>query len=90
MKKLHSDIEREMEQFGFTAENRAFHAHITIGRIRSQKRVRPVIRKLDEQASHNFGTCEVRNISLIKSELNPAGARYETLVEIPLGRRNND
>lgn len=89
MKKLHSDIEREMEQFGFTAENRAFHAHITIGRIRSQRRVRPVIRKLDEYASHNCGTYEVRNISLIKSELNPAGPRYETLAEIPLGRRNN-
>jgi 2'-5' RNA ligase len=89
MKEMHGDIENEMRQFGFSAESRAFHAHVTIGRVRSLNRVRPVIRKLDEYASHNFGTCEVRNISLIKSELSPAGARYKTLAQIPLGRRNN-
>ncbi len=89
MKELHSDIERELERFGFSAEKREFHAHVTIGRVRSQSRVRPVIRRMDEYASHHFGSCEVTNISLMKSQLNPAGARYETLAQIPLGRRNN-
>jgi 2'-5' RNA ligase len=89
LRSLHMDIEQEMVQFGYPEEKRTFSAHITIGRVRSQRRMRDVINQLEELRSQSFGDMEINRVNLMKSELKPAGAQYYTLAEIPLGRRND-
>lgn len=89
LENLYKDIESEMVKLGFTQEKRDFSPHLTIGRVRSQKRIPGLIKILDEFSANDFGTIQIKSIFLKKSELNPAGAKYYTLAEIPFGRRND-
>jgi 2'-5' RNA ligase len=83
--KLHSDINNEMVFFGYEEEKRKFSPHFTIGRVRSQKRIQEMIKTMNEFSTPSFEDIEIRNITLMKSELNPAGAKYHRLAEIPFG-----
>ena len=83
------DIEAEMKKLGFSSEERKFSPHLTIGRVRSQKRIPEMMKRLDEYRSIGFGDMEVKGITLMKSELKPAGAEYHPLAEIPFGGRND-
>jgi len=83
------DIEVAMKKLGFSSEERKFSPHLTIGRVRSQKRIPEMMKRLDEYRSIGFGDLEVKGITLMKSELKPAGAEYHPLAEIPFGGRND-
>jgi RNA 2',3'-cyclic 3'-phosphodiesterase len=90
---LHSiqkDIDAEIMHFGFAPEDRPFSPHLTIGRVRSPKRVPDLMKRLAEFREVYFGAIEVTYIHVMKSELRPAGAEYSSLVEIPLGTGRND
>lgn len=89
LQELFSDVEREMLKFGYPAEDRRFSPHLTMGRVRSQRKTADLIRKVGEYAGTVLGEVEVRGITLIKSELKPAGAEYTSLAEIPFSGRNN-
>ena len=75
---------------GWTWEERPFSPHLTIGRIRSPKRVAEVIRKLEEFRTFTFDEFMVKEVTLMKSELKPGGAEYSGLAEIPLEGKNDD
>lgn len=89
LQKLNRDVEQEMVQYGYEAEKRVFSPHLTIGRVRSSKGIPELLKKFDEFAAFSFNDLNIRNITLIKSTLKPAGAEYSTLAEIPLGRRRD-
>jgi 2'-5' RNA ligase len=83
------DIEKEMVKFGYEEEKRPFSPHLTIGRVRSDKRMTEMLKRLDAFRETRFGEAEIREITLMKSELRPAGAEYSSLAEIPFGGRTN-
>jgi 2'-5' RNA ligase len=85
LRKLHIDIENAMVSLGFKKDQRTFNPHLTIGRVRSQKGIPNLINELDSYREKDFGNIHVRTIKLMKSELNPQGATYSCLYEIPLG-----
>jgi len=87
---LWKDIETEMTKFGYPEESRPFSPHLTIGRVRSDKRMMEMLKRLDEFRTAGFGELEIKGITLMKSELKPAGAQHYSLAEIPFGGRNND
>jgi 2'-5' RNA ligase len=86
---LQRDVEREMQTFGYEEEKRPFSPHLTIGRVRSDKRMTEMLKRLDAFKETGFGEMEIREITLMKSELRPAGAEYSSLAEIPFGGRKN-
>jgi 2'-5' RNA ligase len=86
---LHKNIDEGMAQFGYPVEKRDFSPHLTIGRVKAQKRIPEMIRLLNDFRGSSFDTIEVSRIHLMKSELKPAGAEYYSLAEIPLGRRTD-
>jgi 2'-5' RNA ligase len=86
---LQRDIEKEMVTFGYEEEKRPFSPHLTIGRVRSDKRVTEMLKRLDAFRETGFGEVEIGEITLMKSELRPAGAEYSSLAEIPFGGRTN-
>jgi RNA 2',3'-cyclic 3'-phosphodiesterase len=88
--RLQKDIAKEMEKFGYPPEERRFTPHVTIGRVRTNKNIPELIKRLEEIRTVSFPGFEAKEIVLMKSELNPAGAKYYSLAKIPFGRRNND
>lgn len=89
LKKVRNDVEEVMSRFEFEPEMRDFSPHITIGRVRSQRKTAELAARLGELGSLSFDKLQVNRISLMKSVLKPAGAEYSTLAEIPFGRRSD-
>ena len=85
LKKLKSDIEQSMVLFGFQKEDKEFTAHLTLGRVRSQKGVLRVVNELDIFKDKDFGTIPVDSVKLMKSELKPGGAEHICLHTILFG-----
>ncbi len=81
---IYSDVEEVMLKFGYPREARPFSPHLTIGRVRSPRRVTEVVKRLDEFRTMDFDGFEVRDVTLMKSELKPGGAEYTGLAAISL------
>jgi 2'-5' RNA ligase len=78
---LQKKIERGVVALGFSAEDRPFHPHLTLARIKSARGARGLV---DVVASHrdvSAGLCVVDRIMLFQSELKPTGAVYTKLVD---------
>ncbi len=86
---LYKDIASEMVKFGYRKEERGFTPHVTIGRVKSNRNVGEMLRRLEEFKVTDFPDFEVQKIKLMKSELKPSGAKYYSLAEIPIGGNNN-
>jgi RNA 2',3'-cyclic 3'-phosphodiesterase len=78
---LQEGLERELEAEGFPRESRAFHPHLTLGRVKGPSFVREALAELEKNGSAVFGEMEVRRITLFESQLRPDGARYRVVSE---------
>jgi 2'-5' RNA ligase len=74
---LQSRVEQEMKEIGFPLEGRAFHPHLTIGRVRRDARPSDMD-GLDAVLGRLQFTSEtvVESVDLMQSELMRSGARY--------------
>ncbi len=86
---LYKDIASEMVKFGYQKEERGFTPHLTIGRVKSNRNMGELLKRLEEFTVTDFPAFEVQNIRLMKSELKPSGAKHYCLAEIPIGGSNN-
>ena len=70
-------------EFGFPKEDRLFHPHITLGRV---KETRNVVRLTEAIKTITFEPIETfcSEILLMKSELHPSGSIYTILKSFPL------
>ncbi len=76
---------------GFPKEERAWHPHLTLGRVHDERRWRreagpPLRRALAQAATTTFGTLRVAEVALMRSDLSPAGARYTVRRAVGLSR----
>ncbi len=78
---LYADMETGMTKIGFKREERPFHPHITLGRVKSPRGLQPVLEVLNKNVSMVFGTMIVAKITFFKSILKPAGAEYSIIQE---------
>jgi 2'-5' RNA ligase len=76
---LFSRIERAMEGYGIKRETRVFRPHLTIGRIKSQRGIKPLLAEFRRHREDDFGRTDATGIILMKSVLKPEGAEYERL-----------
>jgi len=83
-KTLQNEVDEAMVSMGFEKENRKFIPHLTLGRFRSLKGKDALMEKVESHRDIKLGSADVNKISLMKSDLNPAGARYTTVAEIAL------
>ncbi|MGC4192126.1 MAG: RNA 2',3'-cyclic phosphodiesterase [Thermomicrobiales bacterium] len=92
---LHAAIGATLESLGFTLEERAFSPHITLGRVRADHTKRSdlpqaIRARFDALAASGAVTHDhpvslpVTEVQLIRSHLDPRGARYEVLATYPL------
>jgi RNA 2',3'-cyclic 3'-phosphodiesterase len=76
--KLHSALETECEKAGFPREQRSFHPHLTIARLRQPHGAR-ALAKLHEDIDFDSLLVKVEELCLIRSELSSEGSRYTTI-----------
>ncbi len=87
LKKLQTAIESQITPLGFPMENRPFTPHLTLARVRDTASVTER-QKLGEKVSttdlRSGFSISVNSISLMRSQLTPAGAIYTRLFETGL------
>jgi 2'-5' RNA ligase len=76
------EIQRRLDErlmtIGFDREEKSFRPHLTIGRVKSNRKTRELLAMADSYQLPRlaFG---VKEMVVMKSELHPAGARYTVL-----------
>jgi RNA 2',3'-cyclic 3'-phosphodiesterase len=85
LKELRDRIENAMSLLGFQREDKAFHPHLTLGRVQAQRGMISLMGELELFHDRQFGTFRVDQVKLMKSELKPKGAEYRCLHTIPFG-----
>jgi 2'-5' RNA ligase len=76
---LAARVEQAMTGIGYAAETRAFHAHVTLGRLRETRPVKDVVLPLSEQM---FSDTRIDGVSLFESETKSSGSVYRELHRI--------
>ncbi len=77
--RLQEILEDELLREGFQKETRAFHPHVTVGRVKGTSALRKVVGEIDELRDEVFGRVEVKRIVLFRSRLTPDGPIYTEL-----------
>jgi 2'-5' RNA ligase len=79
MAALAADIDEHMGELGFGREERAFKAHITLGRVKSQRGVVELGEAIAASTLDALGEQDVDEVVLYMSELARAGPAYTAL-----------
>lgn len=87
---LQQEIEAGMTSLGFQQEGRKFAPHLTLGRFRSLRGKTALLDTIALLKDHEFSVIPVKCISLMRSDLSPAGAKYTKLAEFVLGRNSEN
>ncbi len=82
---IQKQLERELGKIGFPPEDRPFHTHLTLGRMRSNRGKDELVRGMERYREEEFGNFQVEKVVLFKSDLKPTGPIYTALREIRLG-----
>lgn len=80
---LQRNLENELEKLGFPTERRAFSPHLTIGRVKAQSGLKELGKALQDVKLPSM-TFLADNIIVMKSLLQPGGARYTPLSVVKL------
>ncbi len=80
---LQNEIETVLIPLGFEREEKTFHAHVTLGRVKSNVGLQGLLRSM-ESITFESQPVVIQEISLIKSELRCSGSVYTTLETFPL------
>ena len=78
-------IETQLEKIGFQPEDRPFHPHLTLGRMKSSRGKEELVGRMERHKEEEFGDFQVERVILFKSDLKPSGPIYALLKEIKLG-----
>lgn len=74
--RLQECIESEMSKLGVPREERPFHPHITIGRVKSPHGLTRTLEVLKRFEGKHFGCVVANCITLMRSDLTPSGPIY--------------
>ncbi|HYY58422.1 MAG TPA: RNA 2',3'-cyclic phosphodiesterase [Pyrinomonadaceae bacterium] len=81
--RLHKRLEDECAEAGFPREDRPFHPHLTIARLRVPEGARRLA-ALHHEKGFAPAVFSVNALSMLRSELGPGGSRYTELARHPL------
>ena len=70
----------------FPPEDRPFVAHLTLARVRDRRVWGDLVRAVSGFREVRVGAQEVRSLAIMESHLQPRGARYTRVEEVPLGQ----
>jgi 2'-5' RNA ligase len=82
---LQKQIETQLEKIGFQPEDRPFHPHLTLGRMKSSRGKEELVERMEEHKEEEFGDIPVERVTLFQSDLRPSGPVYTSLGDVKLG-----
>jgi len=82
--KLQSSIEKALTELGFNAEEKEFHPHLTLARIKKINDAQPLMEYLELKNPKIDGEYTVQGFQLIKSILRSDGPEYSVVKEFKL------
>jgi 2'-5' RNA ligase len=86
VRELHRAFERERARLGLPAEGRAYHPHVTLGRVPPDAEAAAREPLAEVAAAVSFeATVTLPSVDLMHSEQTPTGARYTALAVAALG-----
>ena len=77
-------IERCAEQVGVPRERHPFAAHLTLGRVKSERNVKRLMSAIEHQRHVPLGKGDVKEFVLYKSTLTDKSPVYEAIATFPL------
>ena len=77
-------IDAALSDIGFTREKRTFKGHLTLARFKGRTDSRQVAHALEAFAGFETPTFTAQQLVLFKSQLEPTGAVYSQLKQVPL------
>jgi 2'-5' RNA ligase len=78
-------LEKAFAALGHLPEDRAFHPHLTLGRVKSPQGRERLAKMLQTLPPISWPPFQVKEIILFRSQLSPQGSTYTPLKVIPLG-----
>jgi 2'-5' RNA ligase len=81
---LQRDVEAAVEPLGWPPEGRAFSPHLTLARIKSQRRSQALMSVVESHSRWEIGDWPIREVVLFQSMLHPSGSIYTLLERFPL------
>jgi 2'-5' RNA ligase len=84
---LQQRLEVLLEKLGFQAEDRSFHPHLTLGRVKSSRGKEELVRRMEKYKEKELGDFQVEGVIFFKSDLRPLGPMYTPLRELRLGNK---
>jgi len=82
---LQKQIETQLGKIEFQPEDRPFHPHLTLGRMKSNRGKEDLAGRIERHIEEEFGDFKVERVVLFKSDLRPSGPIYTPLKEMRLG-----
>lgn len=86
---LQRDLGEKLQVIGYTPEDRPYAPHLTIGRVKKElpgRQLAELGQALAQIEVGQLAQLDASGISLMKSDLQPAGAVYSQLAFAPLGK----
>lgn len=83
LEELQGAVEQACEALGFPLEERRFHPHLTLARIKGP--MPSLGRALATRSGVRLGSAQVGSFALVRSELQPDGALHTVLKRFALG-----
>lgn len=84
---LQRRVEEAVGRLGWPAEDRPFHPHVTLARVREERPRADAAAALGAAAAREWGRTTVDEVLLLRSTLTPRGPIYARLASFPLGGR---
>ena len=84
LSKIQSQLEEGLEELGIEREDRPYHVHLTLGRVKSIQNIGALVKLMAGYAGHDFGEEQVSRVVLMESQLAPTGPTYTELEGFPL------
>jgi RNA 2',3'-cyclic 3'-phosphodiesterase len=82
--RLQKAVAEATAAFAEKPEDRAYTAHLTLGRVKSGKHARDLTGMLDAMAGATGPALEAREVTIFKSELSAQGPAYTALARVAL------
>ncbi len=83
--RLQQELEEQLLVIGIPREERAFHPHVTLGRVRSSERLQELAQRLSEQQGlASDMSWKADRVVLVQSTLTPDGPIYRVLSTMTL------
>jgi 2'-5' RNA ligase len=85
LRRIQEAVEEVSESFGFQRDERQFHPHITIGRVKGSRNLKALVSELGN-LSFTPHSAMIKEVLLMKSDLKPSGSVYAVLRKLLLKR----